>query len=169
MELTTSVEIEAPPETVWSVLTDFAAYPEWNPRTRITGIPEAGERLVVEPGPDAAGIPTFRPRVLRADPPRELRWLGHLYVRGLFDGEHVFAIEDLGDGRSRFVQSETFGGVLARPLMWLYGEETKTGFEVVNAALKARAERIEHGSDRSAVEADDPVVAGEGRSADTRP
>ncbi|WP_436909859.1 SRPBCC family protein [Halosimplex marinum] len=147
MEIHTAVEIDAPPETAWAVLTDFSAYPEWNPRTRITGLPAEGEQLVVEPGPDAEGMPTFRPRVLRADPPRELRWLGRLYVRGLFDGEHVFAIEDLGDGRSRFTQSETFGGVLVRPLLRLYGDDTEAGFEAVNAALKARAEDIEHDSD----------------------
>jgi hypothetical protein len=147
MEIFTTIDIDASPETVWAVLTDFDAYGEWNPRMRITGAAETGERLVVAPGPDAAGMPTFRPRVLRADPPRELRWFGHLYVRGLFDGEHAFAIEALDDGRTRFTQSETFGGLLARPLLRLYGDDTEAGFAAVNAALKARAEVIERGAE----------------------
>jgi len=163
MEIFTTVDIDASPETVWSVLTDFDAYPAWNPRTRITGTAETGERLVVAPGPDAAGMPTFRPRVLRAEAPAELRWLGHLYVRGLFDGEHVFTIEDLGDGRSRLVQSETFGGLLARPLLRLYGDDTEAGFDAVNAALEARAEGIEHGSESEGPRID---VDGDAHSAD---
>jgi uncharacterized protein YndB with AHSA1/START domain len=28
-ELTMEIDLAAPPERVWSVLTDFAAYPEW--------------------------------------------------------------------------------------------------------------------------------------------
>ncbi|QPV63488.1 SRPBCC domain-containing protein [Halosimplex litoreum] len=164
MEIFTAIDIDASPETVWSVLTDFDAYDDWNPRTRITGRAEAGERLVVAPGPDAEGMPTFRPRVLRADEPTELRWLGHLYVRGLFDGEHVFAIEELDDGRTRFTQSERFGGVLVRPLLRLYGDDTEAGFEAVNAALKARAEEIDGraGDGRPEIR-----VEGDGHSADT--
>jgi uncharacterized protein YndB with AHSA1/START domain len=30
-ELGTEVEIAAPPERIWEILTDFAAYPDWNP------------------------------------------------------------------------------------------------------------------------------------------
>jgi uncharacterized membrane protein len=30
-EIHTEIEINAPAEKVWRVLTDFAAYPEWNP------------------------------------------------------------------------------------------------------------------------------------------
>jgi hypothetical protein len=41
---------------------------------------------------------TFRPRVLEAEPARRLRWLGHLLVPGLFDGEHRFTIEPAGPG-----------------------------------------------------------------------
>lgn len=156
----TEIDVDAPPDLVWEVLTDFEAYPDWNPQTRITGAPREGERLVVAPGPDAEGMPTFRPQVLRADAPRELRWLGHLYVRGLFDGEHVFTVEDLGAGRSRFVQSETFGGLLAGLLTRFYGDDTEAGFEAVNAALKARAESLTDRSPRRA------TVAGDGRRAD---
>lgn len=64
----TRIDIDAPAASVWATLTGFEAYPEWNPRSRITGVAAPGERLVVAPGPDAEGMPTFRPRVLAAGP-----------------------------------------------------------------------------------------------------
>jgi len=167
MEIFTTIDIDASPETVWHVLTDFAAYEEWNPRTRISGTAAAGERLVVAPGPEAGRMPTFKPTLLQADPPRELRWLGHLYVRGLFDGEHAFTIEDLGAGRARLVQFETFSGVLARPLLRLFGEDTEQGFEAVNAALKARAEAMEAEPRVDTTDSPTVHVEGDGRSADS--
>ena len=33
-ELRSQIEIEAPADRVWQVLTDFATYPEWNPFIR---------------------------------------------------------------------------------------------------------------------------------------
>ena len=140
----TSVEIDAPAETVWSVLTDFGAYPTWNPYTRIEGEPRVGERLRVSPGPEAGRSPTFRPRVLVADG-RELRWLGHLLVPGLFDGEHSFVVEDLGEGRSKFVQSEAFSGVLVGPVMRFVGAQTEANFRGINGALEERAESLASG------------------------
>jgi hypothetical protein len=161
----TTIDIDAPAETVWAVLTDFTAYPEWNPRTRITGEAAVGERLTVAPGPEAEGMPTFRPRVLAAGSVEhdashddgasdayELRWLGHLYVRGLFDGEHSFLVEAVDDDRSRLTQSESFSGLLAGLLLRRYGADTEAGFHDVNAALKARAEAVAAGR---ALDADD--------------
>lgn len=144
-EISTTIDIDAPAETVWAVLTDFAAYPEWNPRTVVTGEAREGAKLVVAPGPDAAGMPTFEPRVLRADPGRELAWRGKLYLPGLFDGEHRFTIEALGDDRSRLVQSESFSGLLVGLVMRRYGADTEAGFHAVNEALKARAEAVARG------------------------
>ncbi|WP_276259425.1 SRPBCC domain-containing protein [Haloglomus litoreum] len=160
----TSIDIEAPAATVWAALTDFGAYPEWNPRSRITGVAAPGERLVVAPGPEAEGMPTFRPRVLAAGPVTddpdsevadsdldaadpdsdayELRWLGHLWVRGLFDGEHSFRVEAIDEHRSRLTQSESFSGVLAGLVLRRYGADTEAGFHAVNEALKARAEGL---------------------------
>ncbi|WP_338727601.1 SRPBCC domain-containing protein [Haladaptatus sp. DJG-WS-42] len=142
-ELTTSVDIDAPPATVWQVLTDFSSYPGWNDYMHISGQPTVGSRLHVSPGPAAGRLPTFKPRVLTADENRELRWLGHFYVNGLFDGEHRFVIDDLGDGRSRFTQSETFSGLLVGPFNRLMSSQTERNFNAVNAALKERAESLE--------------------------
>jgi hypothetical protein len=155
-DIHTSVEIDAPVMTVWSVLTDFEAYPEWNPYTRIEGVPRAGERLRVSPGPEAGRAPTFRPRVLVADG-RELRWLGHLYVSGLFDGEHSFVVEELEEGSSRLTQSEAFSGLLAGLVLRFVGEETEANFRGVNEALKDRAEALADGeTSTDAVDADRP-------------
>jgi hypothetical protein len=139
--LATAIEIDAPAERVWGVLTDLAAYPVWNPFIRrIAGELTPGARLEVrlEP-PGGMGI-TLRPTVLAADPARELRWLGHLLVRGLFDGAHRLALEPLGPGGSRFVQEERFTGLLVPFLARSLDRHTRPGFEAMNRALKARAE-----------------------------
>ena len=71
-----------------------------------------GERLEVNIQPSGASGMTFRPTVLKVEPNRELRWLGHLLISGLFDGEHIFTIEPLGQSRVRFTQREVFTGLL---------------------------------------------------------
>ena len=161
-DIHTEIEIDAPADTVWSVLTDFGAYPEWNPYTRIGGTAREGERLRVSPGPEAGWAPTFRPRVLVADG-RELRWLGHLLTPGLFDGEHSFVVEEPGEGRSKLTQSEEFSGLLVGVIMRFVGEDTEANFRGVNEALAARAESLagggESGADTDGTNADDAHVA----------
>jgi len=139
-ELRSELEIDASPERVWAVVTDFAAYPEWNPFIRrISGELREGARLEVRIEPPGARATTFKPTVRAVERNRELRWLGRLLVPGIFDGEHSLLIEPRDGGRSRFVQSERFGGLLVG---FVKGTLAKTegGFEHMNAALKARVE-----------------------------
>jgi hypothetical protein len=139
-EIHHAIEIDASPAAVWAVLADVAAYPEWNPFVlSLEGDVRQGARLTARIAPPGGRAMTFRPTVLAAEPERELRWLGRLLVPGLFDGEHSFRIEPLADGRTRFVQSERFSGVLVR-LLGRTLEQTRRGFEQMNEALKLRAE-----------------------------
>jgi hypothetical protein len=140
-ELHSEIEIDAPAERVWHLLTDFASYPRWNPFIRrISGEPARGERLEarIEP-PGGLGM-TFKPKVLNAEPNRKLRWLGHLLVPGLFDGEHSFAIEPLEENRVRFIQREAFKGLLVPLFARSLETNTQRGIEEMNRALKERAE-----------------------------
>ena len=139
--LHTDVVIDASPGDVWITLADFAAFPSWNPFIRkIVGRLEAGARLDVELSPPGSRPVTIHPTVREVQPGRELRWLGHLGVPGLFDGEHCFQIEPLGDGQVRFVQSERSSGVLAPLVLPIVGGSTKRGFEAMNQALKEQVE-----------------------------
>jgi hypothetical protein len=151
-ELYSEIEIATSAERVWGVLTDFASYPQWNPFIRHisgepSGEPTAGERLEVrlEP-PGGMGI-TLRPTVLSAEPNRELRWLGRLLVKGLFDGEHSLAIQQLGENRVRFVQSKAFNGLLVPLLARSLDDNTRRGFEEMNRALKEQAEALPRSTD----------------------
>lgn len=141
-EVRSEIEIAAPAGRVWEILTDFAGFPEWNPFIRrARGNLVKGERLEVLMQPSGARGMTFSPTVLAVESDRELRWIGHLFVPGLFDGEHIFTIEPLGTGRVHFTQREIFTGLLVPLLSRMLDTDTRRGFEEMNKALKARAEQ----------------------------
>ncbi|MBA3492031.1 MAG: SRPBCC domain-containing protein [Rubrobacteraceae bacterium] len=147
-ELRSQIEIESPAERVWQVLTDFAAYPEWNPFIRrVDGQPEVEEQLVVRMRPSGTRGMTFRPTVMKAEPNRQLRWLGHLLVPGLFDGEHISEIEELDRSRVLFIQREVFKGLLVPLLARSLDKDTQRGFEEMNRALRERAETADQVND----------------------
>lgn len=138
--ISTTIDIQASPDAVWEVLTDFAAYRDWNPfMKRIEGVPEVGTKLVVHMSPPGGRGITFKPTVLAASPGRELRWLGKLGVRGLFDGEHSFILTANADGTTQLSHGERFTGILV-PLFKSTLNNSHAGFEAFNSALKQRVE-----------------------------
>lgn len=135
----TEIFIAAPPETVWSLLTDPVEHAGWNPTMRsVAGRFAPGERLRLEMLTPSGGTITFRPRVLAADPERELRWLGRLGLPRLFDGEHYFRLV-AEDGGTRLIHGEHFRGLL----LWVMDvHQFRPAFEAANAGLKGRAEAL---------------------------
>ena len=141
LTLRTEIEIAAPPERVWDVLTDFSAFPRWNPFIRrIDGLLAPRMRLRVRIQPPGGRAMTFHPTVLRVDDARGFAWRGRTLVPGLFDGEHFFTLEPLGPDRVRLIHGEHFRGVLVPLLARTLRTTTREGFERMNAALKTRAE-----------------------------
>ena len=140
-QLQAEIEVQASAERVWEVLTDFAAYPEWNPFiVEASGEPVPGTRLELRMRLAGRRATTLRPQVLDAHPDRTFRWLGRLLVPGLFDGEHRFTIQPAGPGQVRLTQHEEFRGVLAPLLLAMIAKSTLEGFHRMNQALKGRAE-----------------------------
>lgn len=142
MEVRTEIEIAAPPAAIWKVLLDFRRYPEWNPFiVRIAGEAKVGSALEMTLSlPDSNREREVSPRLLRCDAEQELRWLDHLWMKGLFDGEHFFRLEPRSDGTTRVVHGEDFHGIFLRFMLKQVTEQTR-GFVYMNQALKKRVEQ----------------------------
>jgi hypothetical protein len=139
--LQTDITIAASPAQVWATLTQFDQYAEWNPFIqKIAGPVGPGKKISVELHLAGQKPQVFQPRVTVHEPGRELRWLGHLFIPGLFDGEHYFQLEALPGGGTRFIHGEHFRGLLAGLILRLIGRQTQEGFQRMNKALKARVE-----------------------------
>jgi hypothetical protein len=141
-EIKTQITIEAAPERVWEVLTDFGQYSVWNPFIKsIKGEVKTGNKIIVRLEPPGAKGMTFKPRVLAFDQNKEFRWMGHLFFPGLFDGEHRFELIDNGNGTTTFIQAEKFRGILVRMLSKMLDVNTMNGFKAMNEQLKLEAEK----------------------------
>ena len=137
-----TVEIDASPPAVWATLTDLESFPNWNPfMLKIDGELRTGARLAVTIQPPGHRASTFRPTVLAVEPGRELRWLGRFLIPGLFDGEHSFRLEAIPRG-TRMTQAERFSGILVA-LSRRALSSTEAGFQLMNEALKTRAEQLQ--------------------------
>lgn len=138
-EIKTEIRINASAEKVWAILMDFENYPIWNPFiTSIKGEVEKGNTITVRIAPPKGKAMTFEPKIIEKTKNKELRWIGRLLFKGLFDGEHKFELKDNNDGTTLFIQSERFSGIL---ISMLNIENTKNGFVAMNQKLKELAEK----------------------------
>ena len=66
-EITTEIEIHAPADRVWNILTNFSQFQQWNPFIRqAEGEVKEGARLRVRIEPPGSRGMTFKPLVTRA-------------------------------------------------------------------------------------------------------
>ncbi|SFM55670.1 SRPBCC domain-containing protein [Methanolobus profundi] len=141
-KICTDVTIEAPINEVWDLLTDFDNYGEWNPFvTNISGKLEQGSRLDIFLQPPETKGMRIVPLVTKVEPINEFRWKGNLWVKGIFDGEHAFRLEELENNRTRMIQCERFRGILAPLVLHMIGVKIRKGFESMNYSLKRECEK----------------------------
>jgi hypothetical protein len=137
----TEITINAASDIIWEVLMDFEKYQSWNPFIQaISGEAKVGSTLKIEIHPPGAKPMVFKPKVLTCEPSREFRWLGKGPLPGLFDGEHLFKLEALEGGKTRFLHEEEFTGILVGLSKKLL-DKTEVGFSHMNEALKEECEK----------------------------
>ena len=141
-ELRREFKINAPPERIWVVVTDFGAYPDWNPFIRrISGEIREGARLEVRIG--AAGCASDDVQAhLFATSRRIASCAGSAASScpASSTASTAFGFQPLDGARSRFVQSERVSGFLVGLFKGTLAK-TEAGFEEMNTRLKARAEQ----------------------------
>lgn len=130
-----SIEVAAPPEVVWDVLTGFADWPKWNPDVKsmsFDGPLEPGSTFRWKSGPG-----TIVSTLEEVDPPRRVRWRGRtMSIAAL----HEYRLEPR-DGGTRVETEETFSGLLARLMRGSLQKTLDRALEQGLDHLKAEAER----------------------------
>lgn len=140
-KIESSIIINASEERVWQTLTDFKEYPKWNPFIRsIKGSLEKNGKLEVKIQPDGMKPQVFKPTIIELSTNKALRWIGHLFIKGLFDGEHYFILQPINGASTKLIHGENFKGLLSGLIMKKIGEQTLQGFKEMNLALKKQAE-----------------------------
>ena len=129
-----SLEVVAAPEEVWSVLTDIAQWPAWNPDVKSVSID----------GPIASGT-TFRwkagPGTITStfqtvEPPHLLAWTGRtLGIRAI----HVYRLERQGDV-TLVTSEESWAGL---PVRLARGSMQKTLQTAIESGLRHLKTRVE--------------------------
>ena len=139
-----TVEIDAPAELVWSVLVDYARYPEWNPFTvKVETTLELGTKIdLYLPDPAKPGETFLNREWVRAvDAPSYLRYDTAEEIPGMHAVREQW-VTDLGDGRSSYRTTDLFTGEIATFVFEQQGAWVKAGFDSVCEALKERAEGL---------------------------
>ncbi|HYC56889.1 MAG TPA: SRPBCC domain-containing protein [Candidatus Binatia bacterium] len=136
------VDIDAPVERVWSILTDFARYQEWNrftPSVACAG--KVGDPVLMQ-----VCFPGRRPMRQREtlnvfEPPQRLAWGMRMGINAFLVANRYQILEPLDGHRTRYTTVDYLSGALAPLVEALYGRDMEAGFALAAAGLKQAAER----------------------------
>ena len=138
-EIKGSVDIDAPIGRVWEVVTDFKAYPQWNPFiTQMSGEPKEGSIFDVTVNLQGRKDTKFKPRLVRMVEKKEMFFQGTI-VKGLLKNEHLYTLESLGDDRTRLFQRLALKGLMSL-LSGGMMKDSQKGLDMMNSAAKVRSE-----------------------------
>jgi hypothetical protein len=137
-----TLDIEAPAELVWEVITDFPRYAEWNPfivacsstlkpgdpidlQVMLTSRPQKQREWILSHSPGAEFVYCMKP------------------VPGLLRSRRSHKVSALGPGRSRYESHFELAGAMRPLVLALFGGGMRRGFAGMTAGIKTRAEQLQ--------------------------
>lgn len=137
-EIVTQARLPFARDAVWSVLTDFGAYSDWNPlNVAADGSPAKGARVrmtFIDPGHPGRTI-TQNVTITAAEAPVHLEWVGTVPL--LFRGQHYFELGGSGQV-TELRHGERLSGLLPRFWGRRRLEQQRLAYEAMNDALVKR-------------------------------
>ena len=120
-------------QALWTLLLDFADYPNWNPYIRsIQGMAKKGKKLHIQIDGKEKDY-DFKAKVLELEENQRFAWGGSALF--FFKARHYFRIEPLGGGQVKFTQGEAWGGLFGKSYGKKVYEEAAVNFEKMNAKM----------------------------------
>jgi hypothetical protein len=141
-----ALEVAAPAEVVWRVLTDFERYGEWNPfvvACRTSGVP--GDPIEMRVHVFRAFAQPQTETILEHEPGRGFAYGLADPPLGAVGSRRSHRVVPLGEGRTRYESRFELYGWLAPLVRLLLGRSLRRGFGEMSAAVAARAEAIARG------------------------
>jgi hypothetical protein len=142
----TEHDLNASPEAVWKVITDFERFPDWNPlhrRIELEGPFEPGTTIGISLQMDSFKSKHKAKLVVVDEGRREFGWVAQAgLVPGLVVVRRTFRVDARDGGGSRLVQDEVDSG-LAVPLLFaggLFERKIRRGYDRLVDAIERRAE-----------------------------
>ncbi|WP_435319988.1 SRPBCC family protein [Haloarchaeobius sp. TZWSO28] len=140
-EVEAAIDIDAPVDVVWTVLTDFEQYSEWNPYiTDASGAATEGSRVEIRLTAQGGRTIRLEPRLDTVIENEVLEWSAQYLAPRLFHERHTIELEPFGEGQTNVVQHIEFTGLSTDQM---FSEASiRAGLEAMNRELKERTESL---------------------------
>lgn len=143
-QLITAIDIDAPIERVWKILSDTDAWPSWNPLLQdFKGSLREGEKAKVSLLFEGKKLPVSV-ELVDVKPLERISWIGPAFkpARTVFSGMHYFELKEIEGGGTRLIHGERFRGLIPDgEWFWKAAEpRVEPAYTAFNVALKERAE-----------------------------
>ncbi len=136
MDCSVRCDIAASPARIWGLLTNAAAFPQWNSTvTSLKGEIALGQKLTLKVPLDPKR--TFTPKVTKLEENRAMEWSDGMAP--MFKGVRRFSLTPKANGVTEFEMTEVFFGVML-PMIKGSLPDFGPAFETYAADLKRAAE-----------------------------
>jgi len=142
LEISTEIEISAPPQQVWDVIADIDKWEQWAPLiASATGVALYGNTVSIT----MAGKheyqqgPSYHPVITRLEEPYYLSWRAVMMAGFLITNEKVLELEQTAAG-TRVIHKELFRGMLVPVVNGKLNDNVPYMLQSLNKALKDKLE-----------------------------
>ena len=142
-EISTEIEISAPPSKVWAIIAEIDGWQEWSPIIKQSqGVASIGSELTItmigkEEGEDG---PKYNPIITELEESRYLRWRAHMLAGFIFTNAKIIKLEKTSTG-TRLLHKELFKGLLSPIFCGQMEEGVPPMLNSMNKALKDLVEQ----------------------------
>jgi hypothetical protein len=138
-EYHTDIILNVSADRVWEALTDFSAYPEWNPLVGwLKGDfnPDGQIQMFITPLNRS-----FKAKLKTVQKDKEYAWIGVAIAPWFLSGEHYYCLEKINDASTRLLHGEYFRGWGSALIGKSMLRRMENAFIDHNLRLKERVER----------------------------
>ncbi len=135
------IEIAAPPDRIWALLSDIDGWHSWNPLyIEAKGALSVGETIAL-----TVDLPGMKPQhanaaVIAVEPSSLLQFRG-IMMGGLLRGTRYIEIVETAPGRCTVYNGEAMAGLIGPVMARAFGKAVQQGLARMGEALKQAAEQ----------------------------